>query len=182
MPAKEVVITDRLGARLILSLKPGMSVALVGLDGTGKSTAVEMLETALIQANVAVKTFHWYSAHKTCFLVPLTVLRNRWSKNAVQIFDRSIYDNFAVWLQRVPNEALRDRLMWLAVRTAQVLYPRFDALVHLTGLPDTIHVRRPEMTPTQIARGQQVYTVLGGLLGARTLDTITVEGVDKVAV
>lgn len=182
MTAKEVVITDRLGARLILPLKPGMSVALIGLDGTGKSTAVEMLKTALTRANVPVKIFHWYGAHKTCFLVPLRVLRNRWSKNAVQIFDRSIYDNFAVWLQRVPNEALRDRLMWLTVRTAQVLYPRFDALVHLTALPDTIHVRRPEMTPSQIARGRRAYAVLGSLLGTRTLDTITVEGVDKVAV
>lgn len=172
--AEPIVIDGRHGERVTLSLSPGMSVAIIGLDGTGKSTASEMLEKALIEAGVPTTSFHWYRAHQTCFMVPLAVLSNRWTRKSVQIFDRSIFDNFAVWLQRVRNVALRQRLMWWATKMAQTVYPRFDAIIHLTAAPEVIGERRPTMTAQEIALGREVYGSLSEVLRTRPLDTVSI--------
>lgn len=174
MTAQQVVIDDRHGARVTLTLAPGMSVAIIGLDGTGKSTASEMLEKTLGEAGVATACFHWYRAYQTCFMVPLQVLRNRLTRKSVQIFDRSIFDNFAVWLQRVENVDRRRTLMRWAARTVQLLYPRFDVIVHLTASPEVIRERRPAMSPQEIALGRDVYGLLSDVLQTRPLDTVTV--------
>lgn len=171
---ERIVIDDRYGKQLTLRLAPGMSVAIIGLDGTGKSTATEMLEKALGDAGIATTCFHWYRAYQTCFRVPLQVLRNRLTRNSVQIFDRSIFDNFAVWLQRVENVERRKRLMWWATKTAQLLYPRFDAIIHLTAAPEVIRERRPTMSPQEIALGQDVYGLLSDVLQTRPLDTVAI--------
>ena len=172
--AEPIVIDGRHGERATLCLSPGMSVAIIGLDGTGKSTASEMLEKTLIEAGVPTRSFHWYRAHQTCFMVPLAVLGNRWTRKSVQIFDRSIFDNIAVWLQRVRNVALRQRLMWWAAKMAQTVYPRFDAIIHLTAAPEVIGERRPAMTAQEIALGREVYASLSEVLRTRPLDTVSI--------
>ena len=171
---ESILIQDPHGKRATLSLSPGMSIAIIGLDGTGKSTATEMLEKALAEAGLPTTCFHWYSATQTCFRVPVQVLRNRNSRQSVQIFDRSIFDNFAVWSQRIGNVALRNGLLRSAAWLAQRLYPRFDAIVHLTAAPDVIARRRPEMTPRQIALGQEAYAVLSEVLKTQPLDTVSI--------
>lgn len=173
-PAQSILIADTHGKRATLRLSPGMSVAIIGLDGTGKSTASEMLEKVLVEAGLPTMCFHWYSARQTCFMVPVAVLRNRASRKSVQIFDRSIFDNFAVWSQRISNVALRNRLLAWAAWIAHRLYPRFDAIVHLTASPEVIVQRRPEMTPHQVALGQEVYAVLSDALKTEPLDTVSI--------
>jgi len=172
---ESILIEDLHGKRATLRLSPGMSVAIIGLDGTGKSTASQMLEKALTDAGVPTATFHWYSARQTCFMVPVAVLRNRASRKSVQIFDRSIFDNFAVWSQRVGSVAWRNRLLKWAAWLAHCLYPRFDAILHLTAAPEVIAQRRPEMTPRQIALGQEVYAVLSEVLKTGPLDTVSIK-------
>jgi energy-coupling factor transporter ATP-binding protein EcfA2 len=174
-PAESILIEDPHGKRATLRLAPGMSVAIIGLDGTGKSTASEMLEKALTEAGLPTTCFHWYSARQTCFMVPVAVLRNRASRKSVQIFDRSIFDNFAVWSQRVGSVPVRNRLLTWAAWLAQRLYPRFDAIVHLTAAPEVIAQRRPEMTPGQIALGREVYAVLSAVLKTEPLDTVSIK-------
>lgn len=173
-PSESIVVEDSHGKRATLRLSPGMSVAIIGLDGTGKSTASEMLQKTLVEAGLPTTSFHWYSASQTCFMVPVAVLRNRASRKSVQIFDRSIFDNFAVWSQRVGNVTLRNRLLTWAAWLAHRLYPRFDAIVHLTAAPEVIAQRRPEMTPRQIALGQEVYAVLSDVLKTEPLDTVSI--------
>lgn len=169
-----IVIDDKNGKRMTLRLSPGMSVAIIGLDGTGKSTAVAMLERALGESRLPTSCFHWYSAYQTCVLVPLQIWRNRASKASVQIFDRSIFDNFAVWSQRIGNAAIRGRLLRWAAKAAQLLYPRFDAIIHLTAEPDVIGARRPDMTDRQITLGSEVYGLLGAVLRTDPLDTVSI--------
>jgi len=175
--AESILIEDPHGKRATLRLEPGMSVAIIGLDGTGKSTASEMLEKALVEAGLPTTCYHWYSARQTCFMVPVAVLRNRVSRKSVQIFDRSIFDNFAVWSQRVGSVALRNRMLTWAAWLAHRLYPRFDAIVHLTATPEVIAQRRPEMTARQIALGQEVYAVLSTILETEPLDTVSIRRV-----
>jgi energy-coupling factor transporter ATP-binding protein EcfA2 len=174
-PVESILIEDPHGKRATLHLSPGMSVAIIGLDGTGKSTASEMLEKALTEAGLPTTCLHWYSARQTCFMVPVAVLRNRASRKSVQIFDRSIFDNFAVWSQRVGSVAVRNRLLTWAAWLAHRLYPRFDAIVHLTATPEVIAQRRPEMTPGQIALGREVYAVLSAVLKTEPLDTVSIK-------
>lgn len=173
-PTKSILIEDPHGKRASLRLAPGMSVAIIGLDGTGKSTASEMLEKALTEAGLPTTGFHWYSARQNCFMVPVAVLRNRASRKSIQIFDRSIFYNFAVWSQRVGSVALRNRLLTWAAWLTHRLYPRFDAIVHLTAAPEVIAQRWPEMTPRQIALGQEVYAVLSTVLKTDPLDTVSI--------
>jgi len=174
---ESIIIEDPRGKRATLRLAPGMSIAFIGLDGTGKSTATEMLEKALAEAGLPTTCFHWYSATQTCFRVPVQVLRNRASRRSVQIFDRSIFDNFAVWSQRVGNVSLRNGLLRSAAWLAHRLYPRFDAIVHLTAAPEVIAQRRPEMTPRQITLGREVYAILSEVLKTEPMDTVSIKRV-----
>ncbi|MEQ1864584.1 MAG: hypothetical protein ABL996_08005 [Micropepsaceae bacterium] len=170
----QVFIVDRLGTRLAFQLKPGMSVAIIGTDGTGKTTAAKMLADHLREAGIACERHHWYRWGQALFFVPFAVGLNRLQKRCVQIFDRTLYDNVASWFNR--SRAAADhqhfkRVGW-SVRIVRALAPRFDVVIFLVAAPELIVKRRPEISLDEARRAVGVYNQIGSVLGLVPLDQI----------
>lgn len=172
----EVTITDRLGVRVVFTLRPGMSVAIIGTDGTGKSTAAHMLADHLREASIACERHHWYRWYEAALFVPIAVLLNRRRKIAVKIFDRTLFDNVATWtLSRRGAARTRETrgLQW-TISAIALLYPHFDATIYLTARPEVIVNRRPETTIENALSALQVYNSIGSGLGLVGLDEIRI--------
>lgn len=170
----QVFIVDRLGTRLAFQLKPGMSVAIIGTDGTGKTTAAKMLADHLREAGIACERHHWYRWGQALFFVPFAVGLNRLQKRSVKIFDRTLYDNVASWFIRSRAAGGPERLgrvgSW--VRLVRALAPRFDVVIFLVATPDLIVKRRPEISLDEAQCAAGVYDQIGSVLGLVALDQI----------
>lgn len=177
----ELRIHDRHGQRLALTLQPGMSVALMGVKGAGKSTASRNLQLALAEAGLHCESRHWWRSRQNFFRTPLAVLGNRANRQSVLILDRCVLDNVAAFLHRIENPRLRTGLLKTAVRLIKVFYPRLDAVIHLVADPALIAERRPNLKHADIQRGQLIYHALGEALGLQRLDTISIESLPRAA-
>jgi thymidylate kinase len=165
-----ITFIDAIGTRMAFELRPGMSVAIIGADGTGKSTAARMLAERLQTAGIACRRHHWYRWHQAMFSIPAAVVLNRWRRDRVQIFDRTIYDNIATWAL-----GRRSRRHAAAmVRAARAIVPRFDVAIFLAAPPDLVVERRPEISKEDAEIAAGIYSDIGDALGVVPLDRIRI--------
>jgi hypothetical protein len=122
--------------------KRGLAICLSGIDGSGKTTLARELVQALEAANVPVRHLHLYQWHVNVLVTPIRLFYNRYFGRKLLVFDRSIYDNFAV-------ASIRRRCpRWFSLAALAVVlacYPKFDYRFYLVvGFKET-RLRRPDM-------------------------------------
>ena len=135
---------DEIGGR-------GMNLCLMGIDGSGKTTLAEQLARLYEGAGIHARRRHIYSLHHNILLTPFILLLNRYLWRRVLVFDRTIFDNIAVFFFQRP--AMR-RLQPLVLHAVRLFYPRFDAYIYLQATLEQTMERRPEVSP-------QHYLALG---------------------
>ena len=171
IPSTQVTIVDQHGKRLTATLSPGMSVAIIGTDGTGKSTAAEMLVARLREAGVPCTMHHWYRWYQAAIFMPLSVFWNRRRRHTVQIFDRTVFDNLATLAS---SRGWPLRSIGRAAGLLRFVAPRFDVFIFLVAAPEVIAERRPEVTPAHASRALATYDEIGRALGLLPLDLIAI--------
>ena len=168
--AVEVTIVDRNGRRVSFALEPGMSVAIIGTDGTGKTTAARMFAEHLRASGIVCQQHHWYRWYQALFFVPFAVAINRRRKRAVKIFDRTIFDNVATWLIRT-----RARGDWgTTTKAIRALGPHFDVTIFLVAAPEIIVRRRPDIKIGDAEFATSIYNEIGTALGFTALEQISI--------
>jgi hypothetical protein len=139
--------------RSLLSRR-GIAIGLSGIDGCGKTTACGQLGAVLESAGISVARFHLHQWYKALLLTPFIVLVNRYFGKRALIFDRSIYDNIAVFFS--PRPWLR-RWLPMTIRLIRVAHPQFDYRFYLVAsIAETIE-RRPNTDPVNYAALAAVY-------------------------
>ncbi len=180
-PHLQLDLVDRFGSRVGLRLQPGMNVAIIGVDGAGKSTLVASLAKSLDEAGIPNETFHSFRKFENAFIVPFRCARNSFQRKAVHIYDRSIFDNISKWIQasRRRKTPIIDAFLQLLLKIVNLFYYHFSYIIHLTAPIPAILDRRPEITPTEAGIAQEVYAQLDCILKIAPLDTVTVEVIDR---
>ncbi len=138
----------------------GINLCLMGIDGSGKTTLSEQLARVFVHADVPAQRRHIYSIYSNLLLTPFILLLNRYIWRRVLIFDRTIYDNIAVFFYHKPS---LQGLQPLVVRMVRLMYPRFDAYFYLQATLEQTLERRLEVSPQHyLALGKSYHPVIEG--------------------
>jgi thymidylate kinase len=129
-------------------------VCIAGCEGAGKTTLRQQLKRVLEEEKAEVRVLHRYGLIDNLTAVPLHMIRSRSSARIVEIYDRSIYDNLAVWAARtgLPRWAVRQ-----IARCVRLVYPRFDSSIYLEVDLETTRLRRPGTEPRRFLRLREAY-------------------------
>ena len=145
---------------------PTKRICIAGIDGAGKTTLCQQLAHVYEHLGLEVRTFHRYRLIDNVTRVPIAMLRAGPSAGTIEIYDRSIYDNLAVWAAKTrwPCSAL-----YPVVKSVWLLYPRFDSSIYLEADWDATRVRRPRTDPARFARLREAYRSIARAADFRTI-------------
>jgi len=155
MAEKIKALGDRLDAR-------GLSICLMGIDGSGKTTLSTQLSEIFNRLNVRNRRLHIYSIYQNMLTTPLLLLWNRYYARRMLIFDRTIFDNIAVFFGTRPSLHC---LLPFTLRMIRLLYPGYDHYIYLQTTFDETMLRRPEVAPKryhQLSRSYKIIIDKGG--------------------
>jgi len=124
----------------------GLSISLNGIKGTGKTTLSRQLKAVCAKAGVPTHSLHIYRWYSNLFVIPWTVLHNRFVRKELLILDRTIIDNLAVWFVSLPRMFLEPTAILV-----RLIYPRFDYRFYLSAEMEVLAQRRPGSDSKRLA-------------------------------
>lgn len=149
-------------------LNRGLSICVIGQEGTGKSTLVMQLGRSLQAAGIEVRHEHVHRFWMNLSVSPWLLLHNRFIAKRVLIFDRTIYDNVAVHCGRrgMLAKVLRPVLPALAM-----LHPRFDVGFRLRCPIEQVLQRRRNTDRETFLAQEAIYDEVARRVGLRSLES-----------
>lgn len=136
------------------------------MDGSGKSTLAEQLADVLRSLNVPVVVRHWYAWHVNLLRTPRVMARHRQRGVGVCIFDRTLYDNLAGLLARLPRAA---RIVRFLLRHQTRRLAPLDVCLRVTATWEQSRLRRGGISRESFAKSDQAYHVVTALAGLRVV-------------
>ena len=178
-------------------IKPPMPfIALLGPDGTGKSSVIDGLRSSFVDMRIHTKLLHWRPGlffKKQDDEGPVTDPHGKPPRGFIASIAKLVLF-FADWWvaslgvllharakvtmvisDRYYNDLLADPMryrfgapMWIA-RIVFKLMPRPDRVIVLVGDPDVIHARKKEVTMDELVRQTDAYRSLARSLGSKAI-------------
>jgi len=135
----------------------GISLALSGVDGSGKTFLARALRGTLAPASIPIRIEHRFRWSDNLLAIPALILWNRFFGRRLLVFNRCWVDNLAKLFPVTPRG---HRWLRRVARCWAALSPAFDRVLLLEVSYDEVRRRGRRLDREEYARLERNYAVL----------------------